>query len=325
MDHGKISQDIAKGLKILRKRIRSSNIPPKVLDKSLNLATWNIREFGKKRRKKDSIHYIAEILNQFDLIAITELRDNVSDLHRTMEILGPYWKVVYSDYSTDRGGNRERIGYLYDKRSAVFTGLAAEADPPKKKQKVIVYGEEVKEYISTITWWRSPFIASFRAGDFDFILITAHIRWDTTGGEKSRKRALKLLAEWVAKRRDEKNVIDKDIIVMGDFNIPKVNDELFRAITSTGLKIPKALRGKYETNLARDKRYDQILHFPSQTKCFTNKGGILDFYCNDHRPLFPGQSITKHDFTYQLSDHLPLWAQLDIDLDEEKLDQILNQ
>jgi hypothetical protein len=31
----------------------------------------------------------------------------------------------------DRGGNSERIGYLYDKRIVPFTRLAAEA--PKKK------------------------------------------------------------------------------------------------------------------------------------------------------------------------------------------------
>jgi endonuclease/exonuclease/phosphatase family metal-dependent hydrolase len=325
MQHGNVSRKIARGLKTLRARIKKAKIPPTVLDKTLNLATWNIRDFGKKRRKKASIHYIAEILNQFDLIGITELRDNVSDLYRVMEILGRYWRVVYSDYSMDRGGNRERVAYLYDKRAVAFTGLAAEADPPRKKRTVKVNKKKVKEYVPLITWWRSPFIASFRAGDFDFILITAHIRWDKSGGETSRKRALKLLADWVAKRRKEKNVIDKDIIVMGDFNIPKIDDELFKAVTNTGLKVPKALRGKHGSNLVKDKRYDQILHFPNYTKCFTDKGGVLDFYHGDHHPLFRGEKMTKGDFTYQISDHLPLWVQLDTDIDDERLDQILNR
>lgn len=325
MHHGNVGQQIARGLKVLRERIKKANIAPKVLDKTLNLATWNIREFGKKRRKKSSIHYIAEILNKFGLIGITELRDNVSDLHRVMEILGPYWKVVYSDYSTDRGGNRERVAYLYDKRAVAFTGLAAEADPPRKKRTVTISGKKVKEYVPLISWWRSPFIASFRAGDFDFILITAHVRWDKSGGETSRKRALKHLADWVAKRHKEKNVVDKDIIVIGDFNIPEINDELFQAVTSTGLRIPKSLRGKHGSNLVKDKRYDQILHFPNYTKCFTNVGGVLDFYCGSHRPLFPGENMTKEQFTFQFSDHLPLWVQLDTDIDDERLDQILNR
>lgn len=325
MHHGHISLNIAKGLKELRKRIDAAEIPSSALDETLNVATWNVREFGRRRRKKAAIHLIAEIMGQFDLIALTELRDNISDLVRVLKILGPYWKVVYSDYNTDYGGNRERIAYVYDKRAVVFTGLAAEPNPPRKKMKVIVDGEEVMEYRSLITWWRSPFMASFRAGDFDFIAVTAHIRWDSSGGKKSRGRALKLLAEWIKKRSKEKNVVDKDFIVMGDFNIPAVGDNLFKAITKLGLRMPKSLVGQHGTNLARNKRYDQILHMPTHTKSFTERGGVLDFYQGNHRKLFPGQSMTKAKFTYQLSDHLPLWVQLDTDIDTERLDQVLNR
>ena len=293
MHHGRISRDIAKGLAKLRSRIASADIPSSKLDETINIATWNIRDFGKKSRLKASIHLIAEILGQFDLVAVTEVRDNVSDLERVLKILGPYWRVVFSDYSTDRAGNRERVAYVYDKRAVAFTGLAAEADPPRKKVAVTINGKQVKEYRSLITWWRSPYMASFRAGDFDFIVLTAHIRWDSSGGESSRERALKELAKWVDKRRKDKAVIDKDIIVMGDFNIPEVGDDLFDAMTSTGLKMPDALRGSHGTNLARDKRYDQILHFPAITKCFTNRAGVLDFYDDNHRPLYPGRTMTK--------------------------------
>ena len=125
MHHGNISMQIAKGLKELRKRIDAANIPPSRLDETLNVATWNVREFGRKRRKKAAIHLIAEIMGQFDLIALTELRDDISDLVRVLEILGPYWKVVYSDFNSDMAGNRERIAYVYDKRAVTFTGLAA--------------------------------------------------------------------------------------------------------------------------------------------------------------------------------------------------------
>ena len=324
MHHGKISVNIAKGLKVLRERIKAAKIPSSSLDETLNLATWNIREFGRRTRKKAAIHLIAEIMGQFDLISVVELRDNVKDLHRVLQILGPYWRVVYSDYNTDRAGNRERIAYVYDERAVTFTGLAAEADPIRKKMKITIKGKEVMEYRSEITWWRSPFMASFRAGDFDFIAITAHIRWDTAGGEASRKRALQLLADWIDKRNKEKHVIDKDIILMGDFNIPKVDDELYKALTSKGLRMPSALVGQHGANLARDKSYDQILHYPKHTKTFTKHAGVLDFYKKNHKPLFPGVNMTKSQFTYQLSDHLPLWAQLDTDIDDEKLDQILN-
>jgi endonuclease/exonuclease/phosphatase family metal-dependent hydrolase len=321
MHHGRLDQDTAKGLKLLRKRLRTQDppIPDSALDQTLNIATWNIREFGKKRRLNQSLHYIAEIMNEFDLIAITELRDKLQDLEKVMSYLGPYWRVVYSDFNTDRRGNRERIGYLYDKRSVVFTGLAAEPDPPRKKDAAT--GESVPR----ITWWRSPYMASFRAGNFDFILLAAHIRWDSAGGEKSRVKELKMLADWVEARRRQNSVADKDIIVMGDFNVPDLDNETFKALTSRGLRIPEALTHVVGTNLAKKKRYDQILHFPTMTKAFTDKGGALDFYMGNHKPLFPNRDIDKRDFTYQLSDHLPLWIQVNTDLEDERLDQILNR
>ncbi len=316
MHYGRVSREIARGLKVLRKRIDDAAIPPSKLDESINVATWNIREFGRRRRRKAALHYIAEILGQFDLIAVTEVRDNLTELRKVLDYLGPYWRAVYSDFNTDPAGNRERIAYIYDKRAVAFTGLAAEADPPRKRNKTL------GEYLPAITWWRSPYIVSFRAGNFDFILVTAHIRWDTTGGPASRARALKTLATWIDLRRREKHVADKDIIVMGDFNIPKTNDALFKAVTSAGLRVPAPLRDIH-TNLAKNKRYDQILHFPTYTKSFTNHGGVLDFYRNNHKPLF--RDLDKTAFTYQMSDHLPLWVQINTDTASEKLDQILNR
>ena len=318
MHHGKISEEIALGLKELGKRIDKAKIPPSKLDETLNLATWNIREFGKKSRLKASLHYIAEVLGQFDLIAVVEVRDNLADLAEVLHYLGPYWKAVFSDYITDSGGNRERVAYIYDKRAVVFNGLAAEAEPPRTKN-------QQGEYVSQISWWRSPYLASFRAGDFDFILITAHIRWDAKGGEQSRIKELKLLADWVEKRRKEKYVEDKDIIVMGDFNIPKIDDALFQAVTKNGLRIPDKLRGTHGSNLARDKRYDQILYYQEHTAAIkqASPAGVMDYYEGGIDKLYPDTKLTKEKFTYQMSDHLPLWVQLNVDIDEEKLDQLI--
>ena len=318
MNHGKVSKDIAAGLKVLRSRIEKSNIPPSKLDESINIATWNIREFGRRPRSEASIHFIAEILNQFDLIAITELRDNLTDLKRVMDILGPYWKIVFSDYITDAGGNRERFGYLYDKRAAVFTGLAAEVDGPRKKDL------KTGHYLPQIDWWRKPYMASFRAGSFDFVMLSAHIRWGSGPGE--RIAPLKALARWVYDRRRDKHAFDKDFIVVGDFNIPYVGDQLYKAITGKGLKMPEGIMGLHGTNLAKNKRYDQILLSPLHKSLFDNKaGGDLDFYCGSFRSLYPGIKKSKAEFTYEISDHLPLWMQLNVDDVSIRLSQILRR
>ena len=134
MFHGKVSKEIATGLLVLQQRIGAAKNPSWKLDETLNIATWNIREFGKKRRSEAAIHYIAEILGQFDLIGVVELRDHLANLGRGLKILGPYWRAVYSDMIPDAGGDRERVAYLYDKRALVFNGLAAEANPPRIKK-----------------------------------------------------------------------------------------------------------------------------------------------------------------------------------------------
>ena len=314
MNHGNISKEIAQGLKVLQERIKSAAIPSSKLDESITLATWNIREFGRKNRTDAAIHYIAEILGQFDLICIVELRDDLTDLGRVLTILGPYWRAVYSDMIPDAGGNRERIAYIYDKRAVTFTGFAAEASPPRIK--------EGTEYLTKISWWRSPYLASFRAGNFDFVVITAHIRWGDSLA--ARKKEIETVAEWIDIKRQERTTEDKDLLVVGDFNIPSLDDDLFLAVTSRGLQVPESLRKlEFGTSLSRDKRYDQILHYPIYPENFTDAGGILDFYQGDSKPLFPGMS--KTDFTYQISDHLPLWIRINTDIAGQELDQIIQK
>lgn len=315
MFHGDMTVETAQGLEVLRERIGRAEIPSSQLDETINVATWNIREFGDSPRLDASLHFIAEILGQFDLVAVTELRDNLTELGKVLDYLGPYWRAVYSDYSTDDAGNNERIAYVYDKRAVVFTGLAAEADPYREK----VDGR----YVSDIDWWRSPYMASFRAGDFDFVMLTAHIRW----GDRVSDRVgpLKKLAEWVDARSNEETATDKDIVVVGDFNIPGTGSSTYKAITEFGLRMPKALATQHGTNLMKDKRYDQILHLERTEGRFTDNAGSLDFYDGDFAPLYPGVSKTKDKFTYELSDHLPLWVQVDTWVGDAKLEQILGR
>ncbi|WP_033922978.1 endonuclease/exonuclease/phosphatase family protein [Sphingomonas sp. 37zxx] len=314
MFHGNVSLEIAEGLKLLRKRIDTAGIPPSKLDETLNIATWNIREFGKKRRTQAAIHYIAEIIGQFDLVGIVETRDNLQDLQRILPILGPYWDAVYSDAITDDGGNSERICYVFDSRACIFNGLAAEASPPRAKRGT--------EYLSDASWWRAPYYASFRAGNYDFIALTVHVRWGN--GIAARAAEIQGLANWIDGKIKDKAREDIDWIVMGDFNIPSRQSATFAALTSTGLTIPKALlKDEFGSNLARDKRYDQIMHFGHHGDDFTLAGGVLDFYASDHKPLFP--DLTKDQFTYQLSDHLPLWVQINTDIDGAVLDQLIQR
>jgi hypothetical protein len=322
MHHGDVSAEVAAGLLALKKRIDAAKIPSSKLDETINVAVWNIREFGKKRRKAAALHYIAEILGQFDLIALVELRDNLEDFGRVCQILGPSWDLVYSDWMSDDGGNRERTGFLFDRRAVTFNGLAAEVDAPR--------GKAGTEYLATQSFWRAPYMCSFRSGNFDFIAIATHARWGKSIA--GREAELGMLADWIDERQKDKSVEDHDLIVMGDFNTPKVDDKLFKALTRRGLQVPDSLMKLKSgdvtvggSNLNKNARYDQILHLPTAKKRFTNFGGTLDFHVSDAgiKELFPGAGMTRNQFTYQLSDHFPVWVQIKTDIDGERLTQIV--
>ncbi|MBI2738272.1 MAG: endonuclease/exonuclease/phosphatase family protein [Rhodospirillales bacterium] len=322
MHHGDVSPEIAAGLLALKERIKAAKIPPSQLDQTINVAIWNIREFGKQPRSEAAIHYIAEILGQFDLIALVELRDNLHDYGRVCEILGPSWDLVYSDWIDDSGGNRERVGFLFDRRAVSFNGLAAEVDAPRAKK--------AKEYLAKQSFWRAPYMCSFRAGNFDFIVLATHARWgDSVDG---RAAELALLADWIDGRFKQKAVEDTDLIVMGDFNTPSLNDKTFKALTKRGLQVPNSLvelkvgdTTVQGSNLGKSARYDQILHLPTLAERFSNRGGTLDFYVSEAhiKELFPAGGMTPTQFTYQLSDHFPIWVQIDTDIDGQRLTQIV--
>lgn len=322
MHHGDVSPEIAQGLLALKKRIVAAKIPSSKLDESINVAIWNIREFGKVHRTEAAIHLIAEIFGQFDLVAIVELRNDLTDLGRTLPILGPSWDVVYSDWIDDSGGNKERIAFLFDRRAITFNGLAAEVDAPR--------GKKATEYLATQSFWRAPYMCSFRAGNFDFIAIVTHARWgDNIAG---RQAELQMLSDWIDTRFKDKFIEDHDLIVMGDFNTPKIDDKLFKALTSCGLLIPDSLENLKVgdhliagSNLKKDARYDQILHMPTMKKRFSNNAGALDFYVDDKhtKELFPDKEYNCEKFSFQLSDHFPVWAQINIDIDGERLNQVV--
>lgn len=322
MHHGKVSPEIAAGLVALRQRIEASKVPDSKLDETVNIAIWNIREFGKKKRTTAALHYIAEILNQFDLVALVELRDNLEDMAEVMRYLGATWQIVYSDWIDDAGGNKERTAFLFDRRAVVFNGLAAEIDAPRVKQE--------NEYLASQSFWRAPYLCSFRSGNFDFLAIAMHARWGE--GTEGRRAELQMLADWIGTRFKSKYVEDNDLLVLGDFNVPKLDDDLFKALTSSGLLIPKQLRQLKAgdavvggSNLGMSARYDQILHRPTVPDNFCNKGGVLDFFVDDAHieELFPGKNYTREKFTYQLSDHLPVWIQVNVDIDEFRFEQLM--
>src|SRR5690606_37072058 len=267
------------------------------------------REFGRSKRHPLALHLIAEIIGQFDLISIVELRENLDDLRTVLGYLGPYWGVVYSDVTEDWGGDWERLAFVYDKRAVQFGGLAGSGIPPRERSE--------DEYVSFESFWRAPYSAAFRSGNFDFVAITAHLRWGKS--KAARLQEISRFANWVDFKLRREDRVDSDVIVFGDFNTE--TPAMHAALLANGLCLPAALTD-IKTTLAGNKHYDHILHHPQFTKSFADTGGVCQLFSKADAPWF---GVSAERLSYQLSDHLPVWAQVRIDTDGEKLDQLIGR
>ncbi|MGD8717333.1 MAG: endonuclease/exonuclease/phosphatase family protein [Candidatus Zixiibacteriota bacterium] len=327
----------------LRKALRAE-VPRKTVDETLLLATWNIREFdspGYGIRSQEAIFYLAEIASAFDVIAIQEVREDLTALRRLKKILGPEWDFVVTDVNKQEGGNKERMAFLYDKRKVWFKNEAGEIVLPADT--LITYtpkpGEGKKQgKVQKRQFVRSPFVVAFQAGWLRFKLCTVHIFWDDKSrrGLEHRRQEIEKLATFLSERADDeiKKGIDEGYhyILLGDFNIHGLTHATMDALTSNGFEVPNGLLDS--DKLKRDHFYDQIAFKPRKRKLELGdshpNAGVFDFfdwvYRDDeedvYRPLMGKYKLYKRWRTYQMSDHPPLWVELKIDFSEEYLKRL---
>lgn len=309
----------AVGLLRLRRAIRNS-IPSKILDRNLLLATWNIREFGGKKfgpRSKEALFYLAEVISAFDLVAVQEVRRNLSDFNRLMKVLGSWWRYLLTDITVGRKGNEERLAFLYDSRRVSFGGFASQVVlptlNPRKASPIMV------EQLA-----RTPFVVGFRSGWLRFTICTAHILYGKgIAAPPERIREIHTLAEFLAARAKDPDAWAKNMIVLGDFNIFDPNDATFAALKSAKFTIPKKLQGM-PSNVAGGKHFDQIAFIAPdlEDKLELSEAGVLDVFQTvftekpkdmEFYSRVKGKTAYRAWRTFQLSDHLPMWIELRTD------------
>lgn len=313
----------------LRKQM-DAQIPQKTASATMLLATWNIREFG-ANRTMESLYYIAEILSRFDLIAIQEVAANLDGLQKTLSLMGPQWDYIVTDSTDGSAGGGERMAFVYDKSKITFKNVAGELVLPKEK---LIDG--------SLQFSRTPFCVAFQAKWFKFKLATVHIYYGSSSGVDPRRLAeIDTVAAYLSKRAKKE---DDSYILLGDFNIVKTSDATMKALEKNGFSIPGSIK-QHPTDLGQTKYYDQIaFNFklkPSMTVFSEGeqRAGSFNFtksvYTADdmeiYRKYFPEKNtlnksekdIQKYYLstwrTFQMSDHLPLWAELKIDFSDQYL------
>lgn len=371
MNGSSVRKRTIKNLKEIRAQI-AEEMPGKTANKTLILGTWNIRNFDDNRfghgpRLEESFYYIAEIISAFDVLAVQEINENLKPLNEVMNLLGEDYEYILTDITEGRSGNRERLGFIYNKKKVDFKGVAGEVVLPNNK--LISDATQKRQFA------RTPFTCSFQSGWFKFMFATVHIYYgaSSTSSDKYKRRVkeIKKIASTLKKRADKEKT---NYVLVGDFNIDTYDSDAYDALEKAGFTV---FKNKTGSNQKKNKFYDQISFKvkDNQLKLTDSEKnrGVLDIFKN----LFSENDFTSYKKyvkqtidanikeneellaeetseskkeklqkkidklkalknnntdlkkyymgewrTYQLSDHFPLWVDLEIDFSGEYLDYL---
>lgn len=282
---------------------------------SMLAASWNLTNFGEQARSENDIKLIAEILSWFDMIAIQELKDDLDDLQRLMAVLPSSYDTIVSD----PGGNNERAGFIFDTNKVQRLELAGEvAVPPSAHRHIRVRGVS-----GCFTGFdRNPHLVGFRAGVLDFTAVSVHLFFGSHSFRDEDRRSLEAyaLARWADLRMKSNHSYSDNVLLMGDFNLPKrkPGNKIHDALTKRGLILPEH-SSKIGSNLGGDKDYDQIGFHTGGMKTAYEKmgkvGGVFDF---DADPFFKdawniSEAYFKSCIKFHIADHRPIWFEFAID------------
>ena len=301
-------------------------LPARSIDRNLLVGTWNVRTFGgltekwvagdddSPKRDLQSLHVIASIIRRFDVVAVQEVRGDLKALRHTLKLLGRNWGLLLTDVTRGSKGNDERLGFLYDRRTVQPSGLAGELVVPQEQ----IECRDIAPDALDRQFARTPYAASFRAGDHTFILVTLHVLY----GDSARERTPELLAiaEWLDEWARDIDAWGHDLIALGDFNIDRRDDPRYEAFTSTGLTVPEDLHDVPRTIFAdpddpTEKFYDQIAWFADEDgerpalSLTPRESGSFDF----REVALPRRDLSRRSLSWRISDHYPLWTEFVLD------------
>lgn len=286
-------------------------------DANLLIGTWNLRAFGdltpkwqsaatdSPKRDWHALACIAAVVDRFDVTAVQETRRNTTALFALLGQLGPRYRVIASDVTEGGPGNGERLAFVYDADRVLPSGLVGEIVLPANAT------TDVDQFA------RTPYAAGFVRAGTDFILTTVHVLWGKAPADRIGE--LTAFASWMRGWADRPQDWNRNLLVLGDFNLDRLGDPLFTAFAATGLWPPAELNDVPRTVFDDDHSrhfYDQIAWFSDPTKpdapalldgmTYTRHGGGFDFIPHALRDL------TKTQVSWRISDHYPLWVEFTV-------------
>jgi len=302
--------DVSAEIERLRQH-KSTRLVPERTDGTILVATWNLANLGAQQRRDQDRSLIAEVISWFDLVAIQECRENFGDLFDLQNKLKSY-AVLMSDAS----GNDERMSFVYDTtRLTALEEIGELALPPSDFGSIKLPG--VQQAFAGFD--RTPYLASFAAGQTSIMLVNVHLYFGDDTPPSIARRSLEAfaVAKWSDSRNKSKFSFTRELVALGDFNMPKSEptDPIYKALTRLGLELPEHST-QIASSIATDANYDQIAFLPGTTKrCFTGRKGVFDY----DTVIFPdlwkdgtNRRQFKSYLRYYISDHRPMWVELSV-------------
>lgn len=257
----------------------------------LTIASWNVRVFSTGSRNDIELGLIAERLEQFDLVALQEVRDE-EVVERTVAIMErrghsyqfligpPVGRVV-----------KERYAFLWRSDRVRLTSPSQ------------TYDDSLDLFI------REPFAASFVAGRFDFTLATIHVIF---GGSVAERRSEVFALDYVYRWLQDADPDEQDVILLGDFNLP-FHDSGWKNLWP--LNLYPVLGPAVPTTISDSEVYDNFWLDPALVSEYTGRSGVDRF----DETAFDGNDDAA---SLMVSDHRPIWAIFRTDTDDDGLSKM---
>ena len=341
---------VAERLKALKKQL-DEEIRDQTSDNSLRLATWNIMHFsdgGAYDRTTESLLYIAEIIDHFDLVAIQEVNHDLKRFELLMQrYLGGDWDYIL----TDASGNRERLAFVYRKAKVRFLREAGEIVLPEGQE---IVAPDQEHATRKLQFARTPFAVTFQSGWFRFKLCTVHIYYgksaDSSPEMEQRRSEIEKIAVFLAnvqKAEKRNSGTDANMILLGDFNIISPEHKTMKALLDAGFITTEGIEDA-ATSLSGKHHYDQIVFKLAERRVKLGASGVLDIFKSVYRSEDAAHyadtaGIKKISQTkdgkargdekamayfrnyyrkHQLSDHNLLWCEIKTDFSGHYLDAV---
>ncbi|KAG7389812.1 hypothetical protein PHYBOEH_007232 [Phytophthora boehmeriae] len=283
-------------------------------DRALLVASWNIRNFS-RRKEAELLERIAEILGEFDLVALQEIRDLL--VLKRLKTMLPGWDYVVSEpvgRKAPRARKRAEHFAFFFRRSVM-----------RPVDKCYLVGD------SNNVFTRPPCIMTFQAIEevdlpgLELTLMNVHVSF----GEKEIRHNEIVEINRLAAELTGNSPTGRKVVVLGDFNLSPQD-----VLGSLGSHRIALIRSPLSTTVF-NKLYDNIwLDRADFNNCFdTSFGDECEYLVDsgvlriDWRYYPPSKSsqvsvqyprdamlprlqtyMSRVQCGYELSDHCPVWV-----------------